>query len=83
MTEWISIKDKKPIEFGVYIVACLAKQDEKAVAVYINYGNTDVAYWDGNNFTPVSFDLTCHNRMHVVVHYNVSHWMPLPKPPGK
>lgn len=66
MTDWISVKDRRP-EDGKHVLVFsrpFRPSLDIGVVTYTDLGDGDGSWWDDN----------CNNL-------DVSHWMPLPDPP--
>ncbi len=71
--EWISVEDRLP-DFDVPVLCCFEHYHVKTprldVLIRIDDDDREWLVWDLGDFLPeLSMD------------YNVTHWMPLPKPP--
>ena len=70
-TGWISVKDRLPDQ---ELLEHMKRYQEKSVEVLVMIKGGKIATaltWDGNSFSD-----GIHNE------YEVTHWMPLPEPPG-
>lgn len=68
MSEWISVKDRLPERKGCYLATVRHWVDCKPVVREI--------FWNGTDW------LSCEKRLEVSPK-RVTHWMPLPEPPGE
>ena len=70
-TGWISVKDRLPDQELLEYWKRYSQRSVEVLVMIEGASHSTTLTWDGNRFSD-----DCHNE------YEVTHWMPLPEPPG-